>query len=259
MLCKLLFRQLLFLIAPIFLISLSGCGGNQNAIYESLRLAFTNPNTVIDSSPINPNYRYLRADVNNNPALLVLGYVDADPDGPIDVWYSAMKETIKIQNGRLLSTHGLDKNWIEVKLIQAPPLAAAFDPQLIEAAELAVSKKNRNLPNPLSYTRIRTVMPGYRARIEETVFLKALTEAPGNAPDRLKEGPYSGKLRWVEERARPKVQSANNPGLAVVTAVYAVDMSGLVPRPIYGRQCLSPDYCLSWLTWPWPPSSAVKS
>ena len=92
MLCKLLFRQLLFLIAPIFLISLSGCGGNQNAIYESLRLAFTNPNTVIDSSPINPNYRYLRADVNNNPALLVLGYVDADPDGPIDVWYSAMKE-----------------------------------------------------------------------------------------------------------------------------------------------------------------------
>lgn len=243
----------------IGLVVLTACTASQNAMYESLKLSFTNPNTVIEAVPLNPNYRYLRADVNNNPALLVLGYLDPDPLGLIEVWYSASNETIKIQNGRLLGSHGLDKNWIEVKFINAPPLADAFDHQKAAEAQLALSRKYKALPNPLSFTRIRTVMPGYRAQIEETVFMRALLEAPDDAPKYLRQGPYANNLRWLEERIVPKARVLDNPGLAPVSATYAVDFSSAQPRPVYGKQCLFPGYCLSWSAWPWPPVGAGKS
>ena len=246
-------------IACFLLLGLNACTGSQGAIYESLKLTFTNPNTTIDSYPLDPRFTYLRADVNGNPALLVLGYVDPQANGLIEVWYSSSREAVRIQNGRLSSTHGLDINWTEVKLIDAPPISAALDPKNIEAAELATTKIYRNLKNPLSYTRIRTVMPGYRAQIEEVVLMKALSEAPSDAPKRLKEGPYSANLRWVEERVSPKYRVMDNPGLAPITAIYAIDVSTPAMRPIYGRQCLMPSYCLSWQVWPWPPVARTKS
>lgn len=245
-------------IAIFITLGLSACTGNQSAIYETLKLAFINPNTMIDSHPLDPGYTYLRADLNGNPALLVLGYTDREQNGFVGVWYSAARETIQIQNGRLSSTHGLDINWIEVKLMDAPPISAALDPKNIEAAALATTKVYRNLKNPLTYTRIRTVMPGYRANIEEVIEMRALANAPNNAPLRLKEGPYSANLRWVEERVRPRVRVADNPGLTPVTATYAIDVTTSEMRPIYGRQCLTTSYCLSWQVWPWPLESATK-
>lgn len=249
-------HQLLWhLIAGLVLLSLGACTGNQAAIYESLKLTFTNPNTVIDSYPLDPRFTYLRADVNGNPALLVLGYIDPQEKGLTEVWYSAARETIRIQNGRLLSTHGLDVNWIEVKLIDAPPVAAALNPKLLEESQFSIAKPYRNLKNPLSYTRIRTVMPGYRAQIEEQILMRPLAQAPDSAPKRLREGPYSQNLQWVEERVIPKVQVMDNPGLASLAATYAIDISTPSNKLVYGRQCLMPSYCLSWQVWPWPPSA----
>lgn len=244
------------LLAGFALLGLCACTGNQGAIYESLKLSLTNPNSIIDTYPLDPRYTYLRVDLNGNPALLVLGYLDRHAKNLTEVWYSASRETIRIQNGRLLSTHGLEINWVEVKLIEAPPIAAALDPKLVEESQFAIEKKYRNLKNPLLYTRIRTVMPGYRAQIEEQILMRPLAQAPDEAPKRLREGPYAQNLRWVEERAQPKARVLDNPGLAPLTAIYAIDISTPEYRPVYGRQCLMPSFCLSWQAWPWPPTAA---
>lgn len=246
-------QYLRYLLVLLVGLELSACAGTQGAVYDSIKLGLTNPNTIIDSYPLDSRYTYLRVDLNGTPALLVLGYVDKQAKGLTEVWYSASRETIRIQNGRLMSTHGLETDWIDVKLIDAPPIAAALNPKTVEESEFAIEKKYRNLKNPLLYTRIRTVMPGYRAQIEEQVLMRPLDKAPDDAPKRLREGPYSQNLRWVEERAQPKVRVLDNPGLAPLTAVYAIDISTPQQRPVYGRQCLMPNFCLSWQAWPWPP------
>jgi len=92
-------------------LALSACSGpQQSLIYDTVKLGFANPNTVIDQTPLNPNYRYLKVDVNDLPALLVLGYQDEAFGQTTEVWYSAFKEVVQIQGGRLAGTQGLEVN-----------------------------------------------------------------------------------------------------------------------------------------------------
>ena len=63
------------LIASVVL-ALTACAGpQQSLIYDTVKLGFANPNTTIEQTPLNPNYRYLKVDVNDLPALLVLGFL----------------------------------------------------------------------------------------------------------------------------------------------------------------------------------------
>ena len=56
---------------------------------------------MADGAALDPAYRYLRAVVDGRSALLVLGYTDTDPAtpaaAPIEVWYSAEGELIRLQ------------------------------------------------------------------------------------------------------------------------------------------------------------------
>ena len=217
-------------------LALSACSGpQQSLIYDTVKLGFANPNTVIDQIPLNPNYRYLKVDVNNLPALLVLGYQDKAFDQTTDVWYSAFKEVVQIQGGRLAGTQGLEVNWTEVELRDAPSLTdlATLDRMIARSPRSSVR-----------YQRSRTVMPSYRANIQETVEIRLLEGAPSNAPKLLKQSTLP--LRWIEERILLETR-AENEFLAPLQAVYAVDpKQGQV---VYASQCLTQSVCMSWLSW----------
>lgn len=235
-------RIAFLLLAPLCLL---GCAGvKQNLIYETFEKGFENPNSVIARAELNPRYRYLKVDVNNLPALLVLGYEDSTPNGITSTWYSAYKEVVQIQNGRLINTQGLDLNWSEVSFKDAPALSklALMDPA-------NASKKN----SALRFQRTRTVMPGYRANMEETVEIKALETAPSDAPQILQQGNDAQFIRWVEETVVMQT-NVRTPYLDPVRAVYAINTK--TAQVVYGRQCLAAQFCVSWLQWPYPSAPA---
>jgi len=219
---------------------LSACSGNkQNLIYDTFILGLTNPNTVIEETPLNPNFQYLKVDANGQPALLVLGYGKNSKTANSDVWFSAFKEVIEIKDGRLGSTAGLEVNWSEVNLQDAPPLS--------DAIALSGETRSKRVPK-IRFTRIRTVMPGYHVNIRETVILEALSEAPSGIPKIFKD-PNNNNIRWVQETVLVPPLS-QNPSIKPLRAIYAIDSN--TSEVIYGKQYLTPDYYVSWLTWPYP-------
>jgi len=225
----------------LFPICLLGCAGNkQNLIYETFKKGIENPNNVIDQTELNPRYRYLKVDVNNLPALLVLGYEENLSNGVVSTWYSAYKDVIQIQNGRLVNTQGLELNWTDVSLSNALPLVsvAMLSPDML-------SKKNP----ALRFQRIRTVMPGYRANIEEIVQIQLLEDVPSEAPKILRQGNEAQSIRWVQETVVMQT-NVRTPYLDPVRAIYAINTK--TSQVIYGRQCLAAQFCVSWLHWPYP-------
>jgi hypothetical protein len=238
----------LALLASVVL--LSACAGKtQDPIYETFMLGISNPQTVIDRTPLNPNLRYLKVEANGQPALLVLGYVDQHQDAQRAVWYSAFKEVIEIKDGRLASTAGLDINWTQVTWSDAPPLQAAL-------TENNISSKTP--PRKLRYTRERTVMPGYQVNIRETVVMEPLAQAPSDIPRQLKDTTLKNNadLRWVQETVLVSTNN-KNPSIKPLRAIYAIDRKS--NAVVFGKQYLTPDYTLSWLSWPYPVTSPPAS
>jgi len=237
------FHSAYFYLALPFLIA--GCAGEkQSLIYETFKLGIANPHTIIDETPLNPRYRYLKVEANGQPALLILGYVDQKDRVTQDVWYSAFREVIEIKGGRLANTEGLDVNWTAVSLVDPP--------SLLEALNTVEGARNKR-PVRYRYTRIRTVMPGYHVNIRETVSMEAMTEAPSDIPKELKYPNVGQNLRWVKETVLPSNQSPN-PSIQALGAVYAIDSK--TSEIVYGRQYLTPNFFVSWLTWPYPKKSS---
>ena len=240
-------RQIKFFSCFFSFALLGGCAGDSsNVVYDTFKLAISDPNTLIEQTPLNPNFRYLKVEANGQPALLVLGYVDSKKNSKHDVWYSAFKEVVAIHDGRLANTEGLEVNWPQVELLEAPPLREALlPPSGIRA------KRNPQF----RYARIRTVMPGYHVNIRETVIMQALDEIPSDAPKQFQDAKSNPEIRWVQETVLvPK--DSNNPSLKPLRAIYA--MNTKTGQVVYGKQELSPNFFVSWLQWPYPATASRK-
>lgn len=220
---------------------LAGCAGEkQNLVYDTFKLGITSQNTIIDETPLNPNLRYLKVDANGQPALLVLGYQDVKKVDTQDVWYSAFKEVFEIRGGRLANTEGLETNWTEVQLLNAPVLTEG----------LLDSTDNEKRRNPkFRFSRVRSVMPGYHMNIRETVVMEALNEAPNDIPKALKDPENNLNIRWIQETVLVPPNN-QNPSIKPLRAIYAIDIS--TKEVIFGKQYLTPEYYVSWLNWPFP-------
>ena len=229
---------LLGIAIPMFLASC--VGEKQSIIYDTFKLGITNPNAIIDAAPLNPSYRYLKVEANGQPALLVLGYVDQKHKATQDVWYSAFKEIIEIKGGRLANTEGLETNWTEVTLVDPPAL--------LEALKTSPSANNKRFVK-YRYIRTRTVMPGYHVNIRETVVMEAINDIPSGIPKVLRDPENNPDIRWVKETVLAPPQS-RDPSIKPLEAVYAINTK--TSEVVYGKQYLSPDFYISWLSWPYP-------
>jgi hypothetical protein len=153
---------------------------------------------------------------------MVLGYVDPNPAGEIQVWYSSEGEVLRTQNGRLVGTAGLETNWSAVRTTALPTWMDVFAQPTLE------------------YARERDETPGYRFGIAERV-----TIYPVPIPKNAKlSGVAATNLRWFEEAVIGQPDG-------LPSARYGVqDREGQPPQVIYGEQCLSKDLCIAWQTWP---------
>ena len=175
----------------------------------------------------NPSFRYLRIEVvGRAPALLVLGYIDSDPQGDIEVWYSAKHEVIKMQNGRIVGTTGLEIDWRSVRFVSSPLAWSAVPVQ------------------GSSYRRLRDEMPGYRYAISDQVALTPWIGVPPVTLSSTLPGQPAHAYRWFRETT----VSTNAPALP--PAWFALGMHRGQPSVVYSEQCLSATFCLKLQRWP---------
>ncbi|MHB1620410.1 MAG: YjbF family lipoprotein [Sulfuricella sp.] len=175
----------------------------------------------------NPNFRYLRVVVDGRVVFLALGNEDIDSRGPIEVWYSAEREVLRLQNGRLVGAVGLPTEWRHVSLPERLPSWAA----LAHAGQA------------VRWTRTRDVMPGYRFGISDALVLRKIS--PPNKSELRDVDPQS--LTWFEEQTDTEHSTVS---MALPPARYAVDLREGKGTAVYGEQCLAPDLCFTWQRWP---------
>lgn len=174
------------------------------------------------AAQLNPNYQYLHVTLAGaKPALLVLGYVDAHPQGDIEVWYSAQGEVLRLQHGRLVGAAGLPVEWRRVAYPQTPPSWQSVPP---EGAR---------------FSSVRDEQPGYRLGVVEQVVLTPLPSAP-----LVLSNPTHATAAWFQER----YTDARGPTRP--DAWFALGNYGGQRTIVYSRQCLSASVCLSLQRWP---------
>jgi len=195
---------------------LAACSSSLQGVGDAVGLLrATRGNQQVDATQLNPRYRYLRVSVHGRSTLLVLGYVDPDRHGPVEVWYSGSGEVLRLQNGRLVGAAGLTVDWSNVHFSAYPHWS--------------------DIASPLTLTRSRDVMPGYAYGVTDTLQLRPIAPPARTDLADLR----SNALQWYEEDAR---------GLR--PARYAVMREAGETVVVYGEQCLSNNFCLSWQRWP---------
>jgi hypothetical protein len=222
-------RTIVRRIAVLLLLAgaVTGCSTDSQAVLDTA--LSRRAGTLVDAARLDPRLRYLRVSADRGTALLVLGYVEPHPQGPIEVWYSAQREVIKLQHGRLVGALGLNTEWRRVALPDLPDWSA-----LVGSAQ------------PYPWTRTRDVMPGYRYGVRDRL---TLWQAPAPATSQL-VGIDPATLVWFEETAAPE---AGEPPLP--PARYALDPRATGEPVVYGEACLAPDLCIAWQRWPVRPST----
>ncbi len=216
--------RLLSLCLALTALFLGGCGYT-TPITQTVRVAIRGPVQDVDALKLNPDLRYLRVTVRGRVVLMVLGYVEPHAEGEIQTWYSSEGELMRLQNGRLVATAGLETDWRAVRNSSLP-------------AWKEVSRQNA-AGAATDYRRERDEMPGYRFGIVESVSLYAVAVPPNSKL----VGVRAGDFRWFEEAVRGQADG-------LPSARYALRVIDGEPRVIYGEQCLSLDLCLAWQTWP---------
>ena len=211
---------------------------------QTLTYAYGGRNQGVDSATLNPNFRYLRVTIGGRVVLLALGYVDSHPQGPIEVWYSAEREVLRLQNGRLVGAVGLTTEWRDVSLPALPSWSVAA-----------------HADQAIRWTRTRDVMPGYRFGVKDALALRAVPE-----PARSElQGLDPQRLTWFDERIEPVPVAGltavfgggRATDLPLPAARYAADIRNDEETVVYGEQCLAADLCFTWQRWPAQPQSSA--
>lgn len=206
------------------LLELTGCV--QTPISQTMFEAFGKGKiSKIDTVKLNPNLKYLRVNVRDRSVLMVLGYLDNTPQGNIETWYSSEGEVLRLLNGRVLSTNGLELDWRNVRYESLPAWS-----------ELEGLSSNSS---SFQFTRTHDQMPSYRFSISELVNLYSIG-APSNSN---LIGLPANELKWFEE----KVKGTKN---GLPSARYGLSTKDGQAVVVYGEQCFSSELCFSWQTWP---------
>jgi len=204
---------------------LAGCAVEpaSQAVVDAYRLMRSEGVAQQPAVELNPNFRYLRVQIGTREVFMVLGYVDQLPDGPVQVWYSADADVLRLRDGRVVgATMKSGTDWLSVTFAHLPSWEAVGSQAVFD--------------------RARDESPGYRYGIKEKLLIRRITPPDDS---QLKLVPASS-LTWFEETVQG--------GADGLPARYAVSLDGAgTHQVVYAEQCLSSEYCFSWQSW--PPSS----
>ncbi len=206
---------------------LAGCQSTTDPVFEMFRAVYLGGKNPTGEG-LDPRFNYLRVTSGQRVAFFALGYVEPHAQGAIEVWYSAERETLRLQNGRVVGLSGTLAEWREVRL-----------PELPAWGELLSREGSYH------WTRIRDFMPGYQFNLRDALSLDSVA-APAKSS---LSGLDAAGLRWLEERMVSTSAGAD----FLLPARYAVQWLQGDAVVVYGEQCISADLCLTWQRWKTPP------
>jgi hypothetical protein len=224
------------------LVALSSCSPASNSMLQTLRHVASSGDSSANARP-NPNYRYLRVTIAGRVVLLALGNEDMDPLGPVEVWYSAEREVLRLQNGRLVGAVGLTAEWRNVVLSEMPSWSA------LARGDQA-----------FRWTRVRDVMPGYRFGLRDALSLRVMPQPRKSELQAMDPR----RLTWFEEQADAEHVAGSSRGGSpgsgemLPPARYAVEFRDGKEIVVYAEQCLAPDLCFTWQRWPAQVHSTIE-
>lgn len=219
------FRLLPRLCPPLLLCTaafiLSACTGLNQAAVNSLKAAYDGPNRNFAAVPRNPDYQYMQVEVPGAASLTVLGYQHPN----LQVWYAAKGEVVRLQGNRLLDTTGLNVNFANVHYA---------------------------IGTQASQTRMRFDVP--ELGLFGVQVLLQLQPAEPPRSNLAKEASTGNGLHWYKETLINSVTSPVPIALKdLPSAVYGFAKAlpegtpaSDLPLAVYGKQCLTPTYCLEW-------------
>lgn len=217
--------------AILLAVLLPACSTSTNPIMQTMQY-IVKPDESVAGINLNPDFRFMRVVVDGRVVFLALGNEDKDATGTVEVWYSAEREVLRFQNGRLVGAVGLSTEWRSVAL-----------PVLPSWLELSHAE------NSTRWARTRDVMPGYRFGVQDALVLRRIV-VPGKSE---LHGVDPGTLTWFEERVDAEASLRDTTRLldnVLPLARYAVDLRNGKETVVYGEQCLAPELCFSWQRWP---------
>lgn len=214
----------------LLLLTVAGCSLlDANPVMETLRHVVPGGGDA-ERVKFDPGFRYLRVEAGDNVIFMASDIPSNDAAGTVDIWYSAGREVLRFRNGRLAAAVGLATEWRGVEVQGLPAWA-----EIASAAQ------------PVRWTRIRDVMPGYRYGVHDALVLRRI---PPPVDSKLKViDPHS--LIWFEERLDMQNMGADSHlHEELPPARYALDTRNAGETVVYGEQCLSAEVCFSWQRWP---------
>jgi hypothetical protein len=221
------------------LLAVAGCASGGSALMQTAHMVGTRAllGAAPDGLPLlpDPRFRYLRVEMKDRtPAMWVLGYLDPHPMGTIEVWYSAQGEVLKLQNGRIVATHGLVVDWAAVRFLAPPP---AWENLGATGA---------------TFARERDELPLYRYGLRERLLVMAVPP-PAAALQSSMHAEVAARYAWFQEIALPRdgVDTATLPASSVLPhSWFALGLHLGQSLVVYSEQCLRPDFCLRMQRWP---------
>jgi len=209
-----------------------GCSSTGSPIAQSAQALFAGTDAGAAAIPVqlDPRLSYLRVQVPGHPpGLLVLGYVDAHPAGPVEIWYSGNTEVLRLQQGRLVGSMGTLRSWAGVRFVPQPPAWASVTSQ------------------GARYVRQHDEMPGYRFGITQQLQLEALPGLPSIKLPASLPLADAQSYQWFRETATP----LGGQGAALLPdAWFAWGKRGGGHSVVFSQQCLAADFCLTLQPWP---------
>lgn len=214
----------------LFLLTLAGCSSfDSNPVVRTLRHAAPGSSEA-EREKFDPEFNYLRVEAGDNVIFMASDAPLIDKADAVEIWYSAGREVLRLQNGRLLAAVGLHTEWRGVVVRGLPAWS-----EILRAEQ------------PVRWSRFRDVMPGYRYGVHDALVLRRVPP-PGDSNLKVID-PHS--LTWFEERF--DTQSTDTDSRwheELPPARYALDTRNAGETVVYGEQCLSAELCFSWQRWP---------
>lgn len=203
------------------------------------------PGGDADAFALDPNFRYIRTTHEGNVGFAWLGHTEKTAEGPVQVYYSASGEVLRIRAGRLVGAAGFPVEWRRAET-SGPSWRA------LAAADA-----------PSTLTRVRDVMPGYRFGLTDALSIRRIPPPSGTAL----RGVDPGSLTWFEERfdssawatAKRALTGADANDGWLPPARYAVRLDGTEPEVVYSEICLAREFCLTWQRWSAAQQQSTKS
>jgi len=249
---SLFLKKIFFLILVSSAGFLNGCSSQSGAVWKTLQIGFSDVSSQIEKSPLQNNLTYLRANINGLDVLLAKGYTDLNSRGPVDVWYSSDGAIMRIQEGRYLGSIGFDQNWNEVSRSDAPSLIMILNRETAPDSKdsLAPIKSVKKYFSTQSYTHKPSYLVMDGERVSSSLSANMFGSIPDSIPNSLKKYLKNKDFIWVIETPQPN-DIFKKKGASF--AWYGFVKKNGTFEQVIGQQCLSKDFCVTWMPWPIQP------